>query len=902
MNHLLLIDAPNALFRAFHGIRPLSNRSGMPTHALYGFVGMLRSAMLRLAPTHVAVIFDPKGGSFRNAIHADYKAHRPPMPDELAQQWPLAFELTRAFRLPLVQVANYEADDAIATLATEADAAGWRVTIVSTDKDLMQLVNERVHLLDTMREVEYDSAAVQAKWGVPPAQIHDLLALTGDSSDNIPGIPGIGPKTAAELLGQFGTLEGVLAAAESIKQPKRREALLTHRETARLAWQLVALARDTPIGLTLDDLARQEPDRAELARLYADLDFRRFADELAATAPSAPAPAAIPLENASRRDRLVDDEATLAELLAALDAAELIALDTETTSLSPHDAELVGLSFAVQPGEGWYLPLGHVAAGLLETAPKQLPKARVLEALRPILESGDKNKCGHNLKFDEQVLWRADIKLAGMTTDSLLLAYVAEPGSSVGLDAQAERHLHHRCTPFEELCGKGAKQITFDRVPIAQALPYASEDAEVALRLAGKLSADLGERVARHDAIELPLSRVLAAMEWRGAKVDRQLLASLSSEFGQRILDLEAQIHAEAGMSFNIASPRQLGELLFEKLALPGGKRTKSGQWATDSEVLEELAGLHAVPRLILESRQLAKLKSTYTDALQRLIHPKTGRVHTSFNQAVTTTGRLSSTEPNLQNIPIRTEEGRRIRRAFIAEPGNILIAADYSQIELRLMAHFSGDASLIAAFEAGHDIHAATAAAVAGIPIEQVSGEQRRRAKVVNFGILYGMSPFGLARELGIGRGEAAGFIEAWFARYPSVRGFIDDTLAAARRQGYVQTLLGHRVYLPQINERNANLRSYAERTAVNAPLQGSAADIIKVAMIRLHQRLADELPDASIILQVHDELVVECPEHQFAAAGELVRETMEQAAQLTVPLEVEVGPGKSWFEAHWL
>jgi len=910
--HLVLIDGPNYVFRAFHAVRHLSNSKGEPTNAVFGYVQMLRSVLEKLQPTHVAVAFDPKGGNFRNELYADYKAHRPPMPEELAEQWPRVWDVTRAFNFPLICIDNYEADDVITTLARRAEHAGWQVTIVSSDKDLMQLVGGNIRMLDTMKGITYDPDGVREKWGVPPEQVHDLLSLTGDSSDNIPGVPGIGPKTAAELLATYGSLEEILKRAEEIKQPKRRQSLIEHADAARLAYRLVQLCDTAPVSEGLDELAVQEPDRKKLAALFADLEFRRLQDEFSRDSTSIPAHIAAhapthtpPPPSGPRTDHIVDDETKLAELIKRLTAAELIALDTETTSLSTHDADIVGLSFAVSAGEAWYIPVGHRAADLLAVTPKQLPREHVLATLKPLLEDASKAKCGHNLKYDAQVFRRAGIELAGIAYDSMLLAYCLYPAKyPPKLDNVAEDYLGHHCISYEEVAGKGAKQIGFADVPLEQAAPYACEDAEVAFRLSellgGRLAAE--HRLNRHDDIELPLAIVLADMEWQGTKIDKSILARLSTDFGQRIGELETKIHTSAGEQFNIQSPKQLGELLFERLQLPGGKKTKSGQWATGQEVLENLAEEHEIPRLILESRQLAKLKSTYTDALQSLIHPQTGRVHTSYNQAITSTGRLSSSDPNLQNIPIRSDEGRQIRKAFIAEAGNMLIAADYSQIELRLMAHFSGDENLCAAFARGDDIHAATAAAVNQVELADVSGEMRRRAKIVNFGILYGMSAFGLAKQLGVERGEAQAFIEAYFARYPKVRAFMDDTLETARTQGYVATLLGHRVYVPEINAKNGMHRQYAERTAINAPLQGSAADIIKVAMIRLHRRLANEFPAAKMILQVHDELVVESPAGQMEQVTAVMREEMQSCVELAVPLLVDIGRGDNWFDAHQL
>jgi len=916
-NHLVLIDGPNYVFRAFHAVRHLSNSKGEPTNAVFGYVQMLKSVLGKLAPTHVAVAFDPKGGTFRNEIYSEYKAHRPPMPEELAAQWPKVLEVTEAFNLPLICIQNYEADDVIATLAKQAETEGWDVTIVSTDKDLMQLVGDRIHLLDTMKNIEYDAEAVKEKWGVEPKRVHDLLSLAGDSADNIPGVPGIGPKTAVELLERFGDLDGVLAGAPEVKQNKRRENLIKFADQARLSYKLVALDHVTPVGITLDELETKAPNRPELANLFEALEFKRLVEEYSSeagltaptkasseTTPESVEPAK-PTENLPCNNRLVDDEASFNELLGALGKADLIAIDTETTSLNTHDAEIVGLSFAVKDGEGWYLPIGHRPRDLLDSAPKQLSKDMALAALKPILEDASRPKCGHNLKYDAQVLRRSGIELRGVAADSMLLAYCLYPAKyPPKMDTVAEDYLGHTCISYEEVAGKGAKQINFAHVSIDAALPYAAEDAEVSLRLTNFLKGRLSDeqRLPRHDEIELPLSLVLADMEWTGTRIDKAMLSKLSEEFGMRIRELESQIHQAAGQEFNIQSPKQLGELLFDTLQIPGGKKTKSGQWATGQEVLEKLAEEHEVPRLILEVRQLSKLKSTYTDALQKLVHPETGRVHTSYNQAITSTGRLSSSDPNLQNIPIRTEEGRKIRKAFIAEEGNILLAADYSQIELRLMAHFSEDEALIRAFAEGQDIHAATAAAVHDIELTDVTGEMRRHAKIINFGILYGMSAFGLSKQLGLGRSESQAFIDAYFDRYPTVRQFMDRTLEDARAQGYVETLLGHRVYLPDINAKNGMYRAYAERTAINAPLQGSAADIIKVAMIQLHKEMNEAFPEAKMTMQVHDELVIECPEKETERVTTLIRDVMESAAKLHVPLVVDIDRGSSWFDAHQL
>ncbi len=916
MPHLVLIDGPNYVFRAFHAVKHnLNNSKGQPTNAVFGYVQMVRSILKDLSPTHVAVVFDPKGGTFRNEMYKEYKAHRPPMPEDLAAQWDYVYEVTDAFNFARICVQNYEADDVIATLACQAEAKDWDVTIVSTDKDLMQLVGDKIWMLDTMRRKEYGYDEVVEKWGVGPDKIQDLLALAGDSADNIPGVPGIGPKTALELINTYGDLEGILSHAHEIKQNKRRENLIEFADDARLSYDLVALDENTPLPLTLDDLKVQKPNRDALAKVFAELEFRRLTAEfLDGKEVVTPSVIAEPKQDVEQEEAevfaaqkplntiTVDEQGKLDDLLKVLDAADVIAVDTETTSLNIHDADLVGLSFAVKASEGYYVPVAHRGQDLLSEAPKQLTKDVVLAALKPFLEDETKTKCLQNNKYDKQILRGEGIQLKGVKFDTMLMAYVLDAGQAVSMDKLALKYLGHECISFGSIAGKGAKQITFDLIGIEEAAKYAAEDAEVTLRLCQTLQSKLGDLIARHDDIELPLSWVLADMEWDGAYIDMQQLHVLSSQFGERIEALQTQIFEAAGQEFNVQSPKQLGILLFETLGIEGGKKTKSGQWATGQEVLEKLAAEHEVPRLILEVRSLSKLKSTYTDALQKLVNQKTGRVHTSYNQAVTSTGRLSSTNPNLQNIPIRSEEGREIRKAFVAEQGNQLIAADYSQIELRLMAHFSQDTNLKQAFADGLDIHAATAASVHQIPLDEVTGEQRRQAKAVNFGILYGMSAFGLAKQLGVSRGEAKVFIEAYFAQYPTVQTFLDETLEKARAQGYVETLLGHRVQVGDINSSNGMQRAYAERTAINAPLQGSAADIIKVAMINLQPRLNAEFPQARLIMQVHDELIVECASHDVAQVSALLKEVMEAAVSLDVPLIADIGVGTSWFESHQL
>ncbi|MDQ6964513.1 MAG: DNA polymerase I, partial [Mariprofundales bacterium] len=720
------------------------------------------------------------------------------------------------------------------------------------------------------------------------------------------GVDGIGAKTAALLLREYGSLEGVLTAAPEIKQRRRRERLIEQADTARTAYRLVTLDDSIPIPQQLDQLQRQPPDTEALSALLDRFHLNRLRTLFGLESEES-TPDDSTSNSSNITAHLVNSTTALDALCQRLRSAEMISIDSETDSLSCRSAELVGVSFAVEAGSGWYIPLAHRdKQGTLHA--DQLDPSLVVAALKPILEDSSIAKCGHNLKFDRQILRRVGIDLAGVQFDSMLLAYSLNPsGQPPKLDRLAEHYLHHHCISFEDVAGRGAKQLTFDRVDIKQALPYAAEDAEVAWRLTERLTALLQQdpRLLRHTTIELPLSIVLADMEWQGIKLDRHLLQQLSTEFGARIAELEEQIHQIAGERINLHSPKQLGVLLFETLALPGGKRTKSGQWSTTQSVLESLAAIHEIPKLIVEMRTLSKLKSTYSDALPRLINPVSGRVHTSYNQAITSTGRLSSSDPNLQNIPIRSSEGREIRRAFIADEGiadggALLIAADYSQIELRLMAHLSNDSALIAAFANDEDIHTATAAAIHQLPQSDVSREMRRAAKAINFGIIYGISGFGLAKQLGIARGAAQRFIDAWFNQYPAVKHFMEQTKEEAKTNGFVETLMGHRINLPEINDRNAMRRQYAERLAINAPLQGSAADLIKLAMINLHQLLTQQFPQAHLLLQVHDELVIEVPKTQADEVSELTRSIMESVTSLKVPLKVDIGIGRHWLAAH--
>ncbi|MBF0324730.1 MAG: DNA polymerase I [Alphaproteobacteria bacterium] len=919
--HVFLVDGSGFIFRAFHGLPPMTRPDGTPVNAVYGFTTMLMKLLDDTDADHVAVIFDAARKSFRNDIYPAYKAHRPPAPEELVPQFPLIREAVRAFNVPSVEMDGFEADDLIATYTAQAVAAGARVTIVSSDKDLMQLVGDGVTMLDTLKNRTIGVAEVAEKFGVAPDRVVDVQALCGDSADNVPGVPGIGIKTAAQLIAEYGDLDTLLARAGEIKQPKRRETLLENADAARMSRELVRLKTDVPGVEPLSGFAKRRADPAELAAFLAAQGFKSLMARLGvkAHAPQQPPDAAPvpetppPVERVSQDYELVTSADALARWIEAATAAGIVALDTETTGLDPLSAELVGVSLAVAPGRACYIPVKHTtgeAQGSLllgdagaPKAPDILPRAHTLAALAPLLADRSVLKVGHNIKYDLQMLAQAGLSVAPID-DTMLLSYVLDGGShGHGLDELAQLHCGHTNIPFSAVCGSGKTMITFDRVPLDKALAYAAEDADITLRLYGFLKARLlAERmVTVYETLERPLVPVVVAMEAAGIKVDGAVLAGLSSEFGGRIALLEAEIQDLAGTAFNVGSPQQLGKVLFEDMALPGGKKTKTGQWGTGADVLEELAAQgHVLPARVLDWRQLSKLKSTYTDALQAQVNPRTGRVHTSYALAVTTTGRLSSSDPNLQNIPIRTEEGRKIRTAFVATPGHTLLSADYSQIELRLVAHVAGIKGLIEAFHHGDDIHAITASQVFGVPVEGIDPGLRRRAKAINFGIIYGISAFGLANQLGISNGEAKTYIEAYFARYPEIRTFMETTKEEARAKGFVVTPFGRKVWTPGIKDKNGALRAFAERAAINGPIQGGAADIIKRAMIRLPGELAAAGLTARMLLQVHDELVFEVPEGEIDATARLVKRVMEQAASLSVPLVVETGTGPSWALAH--
>ncbi|MDH3411458.1 MAG: DNA polymerase I [Gammaproteobacteria bacterium] len=891
---LLLVDGSSYLYRAFHAMPSLNNSKGEQTGAVYGMTNMLRRLLREYSGHHMAVVFDAPGKTFRDDIYPEYKANRPPMPDELVAQIEPIHEIVRALGIPLLQVQGVEADDVIGTLAERARDAGFEVVISTGDKDMAQLVDKKVRIENTMDGGTLDPEGVKKKFGVAPSQMVDYLTLVGDSVDNIPGVPKVGPKTAAKWLESYRTLDEIVANAGEIKG-KVGENLRASLEQLPMSKELVTINRDVDLEIEPDDLAVLAPDLAALREWYSRLEFKTWLSEiLEGEAEKSAATGDAP------EYEIILDEKRFDAWIERLSAAKDFAFDTETTSLDYMSAELVGVSFAVEPGSAAYVPFGHRYEGV----PKQLDESRVLAALKPLLESEAKGKIGQNLKYDMSVLARYGIRLHGVRFDTMLESYVLDSTATRhDMDSLALKYLAHKTITYEDVAGKGAKQKRFDEVQVDEAGPYAAEDAEVTLRLHlvlwPKLSAEKSLQTLFQE-IEMPLIAVLSAMERNGVRVDAKMLGKQSKELERRIHAIEKEAITEAGEEFNLGSPKQIQTILFDKLDLPVRSKTPKGQPSTAESVLTDLAAEYALPRLILEHRAMSKLKSTYTDALPGRINPKTGRVHTSYHQAVASTGRLSSTEPNLQNIPIRTEAGRRIRQAFVAESGFKLLAADYSQIELRIMAHLSQDERLIGAFEAGEDIHRATAAEVFGVKAGEVSDEQRRRAKAVNFGLIYGMSAFGLARQLAISRSEAQVYVDTYFERYPGVRSFMEDTRERARGCGYVETVFGRRLYLPEIKSRNAQRRQYAERTAINAPMQGTAADIIKRAMVRIHGWLEKEKADARMIMQVHDELVFEVDENDLKGVQEKVVELMSGAAKLSVPLVVDAGVGNNWDEAH--
>lgn len=900
---LVLVDGSSYLYRAFHAMPMLTTSKGANSGAVRGVISMLRRLQKDYPESTIAVVFDAKGKTFRDDIYAEYKANRPPMPDELREQIEPIHAIVKAMGLPLLCEPGVEADDVIGTLARRAAEKGSEVIVSTGDKDMAQLVNPLVTLVNTMTETVMDEKGVEEKFGIPPNLIIDLLALQGDKVDNIPGVPGVGEKTALGLLQGLGSLEDIYNSLDKVETLSFRGAktmaakLEKERDNAFLSYELATIATELELSMSLDDLENTETDNAALLDLFREMEFKSWIEELER---SDDAPEAVAEAKSDVSYDTVMTEEALDGWIARLEEAELFAFDTETTSLDYMQADIVGVSFAVQAGEAAYVPVAHSYPG----APEQLDREMVLEKLRPILESDDHKKVGQNLKYDASVLARAGITLRGIAYDTMLESYVLDStGSRHDMDSLALKYLGRSTTHFEDVAGKGAKQITFDQVGIEEASPYAAEDADVTIALHETLWPKLTAEPTLHSVfndIELPLVDVLSRIERTGALVDEDQLWEQSRELGMRLQELEEQAHNVAGQVFNLGSPKQLGEILFEKLGLPVIKKTPKGAPSTAEDVLQELALDYPLPKLLLEHRSLAKLKGTYTDKLPALINPETGRIHTSYHQAVTATGRLSSSDPNLQNIPIRTAEGRRIRQAFVAPKGYKVVAADYSQIELRIMAHLSGDEGLLAAFRENLDVHSATASEVFDVELDSVSGEQRRKAKAINFGLIYGMSAFGLARQINVDRGEAQRYIDVYFDRYPGVQQYMNNTRALAHEQGYVETLFGRRLYLPEINARNKMRQQAAERTAINAPMQGTAADIIKRAMLDVDQWLQDDAIDARMIMQVHDELVLEVAESQLEDVSEALCERMGKAADLAVPLLVEAGSGENWDEAH--
>src|SRR5262252_1989861 len=886
-----LVDGSSYVYRAFYAIRQqLTTSRGLPTKAVFGFKNMLQKLIRDEQPQYLGVAFDERGPTFRHEMDATYKAHRPPMPDELAVQVPYIHRLVEAFDIPKLSLAGYEADDILGTLARRFESEGYDVVLVSGDKDLCQLVTEHTTILDTMKDQRIGVAEVRERFGVGPEGVIDVLGLMGDSSDNIPGVPGVGEKTAKELMVQFGSIEALLAHLDEVKRPKLRENLQQHAEAARQSRLLATIDLQTPITVTLEDLTVGESRLEELRALYEELEFRTDLQALSNVG--------VHTASVEKHYRSITTLEELEAEIAALRQAGSFAIDTETTSQDPMRAELVGLSLAYTPHEAVYIPLRHSYLGV----PAQLEATLVLEHLRPLLEDPAIPKYGQNIKYDYIILHRQGITMRGLDFDTMVAGYLLNPSRRMNnLDALAREYLSYTPISYEEVAGKGARQVTFDQVDIERATTYSAEDADVALLLTQALRPRLVEHQLEHlfHEVEMPLVAVLAALEMRGVMVDAAYLRQMSQHLQVQMDALLQEIFTQVGEEFNINSPPQLQHILFDVLKLPTGKKTKTG-YSTDVSVLENLALEHDLPRLILDYRHLAKMKSTYVDALPQMIHPQTGRIHTSFNQTITETGRLSSSNPNLQNIPIRSDLGREMRRAFVAAPGHVLVSADYSQIELRLLAHMSGDPVLIDAFRAGQDIHTRTAMEVFGVDGSVVDSDMRRMAKTVNFGILYGLSPFGLAQRLRISNEAARTYIDGYFARYPRVKECLDGILASARQQGYVTTLLQRRRYLPDITNANRTIREAAERTAINMPFQGSAADLIKLAMVHLHHQIVTEHLPCHMLLQIHDELLFEIPENAVEEMVPRITETMENVWHLEVPLTVEVGQGHTWAEAH--
>ncbi|MCV6622368.1 MAG: DNA polymerase I [Cellvibrionaceae bacterium] len=902
---LVLVDGSSYLYRAFHALPPLTNSKGQATGAVKGVINMLRRLQKDYEGSEVAVIFDAKGKTFRDDIYPEYKANRPPMPDELRTQIEPIHNIIQAMGLPLIAITGVEADDVIGTLAQQATEAGIDVVVSTGDKDMAQLVNKHVTLVNTMTETVMDIAGVETKFGLPPELIIDYLALMGDKVDNIPGVPGVGEKTALALLQGLGSLEDIYDRLDDIAElgfrgsKTMKQKLIDNKEQAFLSYELATIKLDVEMDFGPADLKQTAPQSEELLSLFQEMEFKGWVAEMADAGQSGESATTAPQISEVDYQTVLNEE-ELAPWLEALQEAELFAFDTETDSLDYMQAQLVGVSFSVEPGKAAYVPCTH---DYLD-APDQIDRERLLTLLKPILEDPSKAKVGQNLKYDKSVLANYDVNLQGIAFDTMLESYcLNSTANRHDMDTLAKTHLGVDTVHFEDIAGKGAKQLTFNQIELDKAGHYAAEDADITLRLHQaiwpQLEQDEGPRSV-FEKIELPLVPLLSKIERQGAYLDCNRLGKQSLELAERMEALEKEAFELAGEEFNLGSPKQLGAILFEKLELPIIKKTPKGAPSTAEEVLQELALDYPLPKLLMEYRGLSKLKSTYTDKLPQMVQPKTGRVHTSYHQAVTATGRLSSSDPNLQNIPIRTEEGRRVRQAFVAPEGYKIVAADYSQIELRIMAHLSQDKGLLNAFAQGLDVHRATAAEVFGCDIEQVSTEQRRSAKAINFGLIYGMSAFGLAKQLHIGRNDAQQYMDLYFERYPGVQDYMNDTRALAAEKGYVETLFGRRLYLPEINSRNGMRRQAAERTAINAPMQGTAADIIKLAMIAVDKWLEESGLDARMIMQVHDELVLEVAESDLDKVTEGLVEAMSTAANLDVPLLVEAGVGDNWDEAH--
>lgn len=886
---IYLIDGSAYIYRSFHALPPLTNAEGLPTNAVLGFTNIIVKMMNDFAPTHAVICFDAKGPTFRHEMYEEYKANRPPMPDDLRAQIPFVHKVAEAYRIPTMEQQGLEADDVIGTLAKKAEAAGFEVVIVTGDKDFMQLVTDTCVISDPARDVYLDRDAVKEKLGVWPEQVTDIMALTGDTSDNVPGVPGIGKKTAPALINEFGSLDGLYEQVETITKKKQKENLITNKDLAFISRDLVTIKTDADLPFDEEALVVPEPDGETLLELFKELGFKKYIKMFSA-----------PQKKVTKAYHAVLTEEALAELADKIKDAPLVAVDTETTNLSPMLAEVVGISVAVTPHEAYYIPFGHTG---LESD-KQLSKEAVFAVIKPILEDPAIRKCGQNIKYDLLVLKGAGIELRGIAFDTMVASYLLNPTRrSHGLDDLALELFDHQTIKFEEVAGKGKNQLLFSEVPLSQAVPYAAEDADITLMLAQEFEKELEAKnlTGLFDTMEMPLMHVLAEMEHTGVAVDEEALINISKTFETEMETIEASIYSLAGEEFNINSSQQLGAILFEKLELPVQKKTKKKTgYSTDVEVLTALAAMHDLPAQVIRYRTLAKLKSTYADALVGLIHPTTHRIHTSYNQTVAVTGRLSSSNPNLQNIPVRSDEGRMIRGAFVPAEGNKLIAADYSQIELRLLAHCSGDPILIESFNSGEDIHKRTAAEMFDCDLLFVTGEMRRQAKAVNFGIMYGMSPYGLSKELAITQKMAKSFIENYFARYSGVKTFIDTCIEEARETKTTSTLLGRIRPLPEIASANRNVKQFAERSAVNTPIQGTAADLIKLAMLRCSEIIKEKQLETRMIMSVHDEIVFEAPEAEVNEVKGLMQQAMENVWELAVPLSVNIEVGDNWNEAH--